>query len=134
MKTWLLDANGILRFLRNDDAVQSPQSKKLLERANAGEVRLLISVLTVAEVFYALRASYKMTRPAAAQVLMRFVLTGVAEVEREDVLLDALQRVVSANVDLGDAVLAVEAVRHGEGVASFDKDFSRFTDVKRYPW
>lgn len=78
-----LDANVLLRFLRNDDPKQSPQAGRLLKRAQDGKTALVVSVLTIAEVFYALRASYKLARAATADVLLQLLQTGVCEVERE---------------------------------------------------
>jgi predicted nucleic-acid-binding protein len=134
MKRCRLDANVLLRFLRNDDPVQSPQAQSLLVRAQKGELHLAISVLTVAEVFYALRASYKQSRLVAAKALLELVQTGVIEVEHEQLLASALERVSAANVDFGDAMLAAEAAAAGDEVASFDRDFTRFPDIKMYAW
>lgn len=134
MKRCLLDANVILRFLRNDDPVQAPQARALLVRAQRGDVDLAVSILTLAEVFYALRTSYKLSRPAAADALVGLLRTGVLEVERQEVIAAALARVSSANVDLGDAMLAAEAAASGDEVASFDRDFNRFPEIKRHVW
>lgn len=129
-----VDANVLLRFLRNDDAKQSPQAGRLLSRAQQGKITLLVSALTIAEVFYALRASYKLPRAATAEVLAQLLRTGACEVEHEALLMAALERVISANVDLGDAMLAASAATSGDPVATFDGDFGRFTDIKLYAW
>jgi predicted nucleic acid-binding protein len=134
MKRCLLDANVLLRFMRNDDPVQSPQARDLLRQAERGEVRLVASILTFAEVFYALRASYRVARPVAAEALSQLLGTGLMEIDQERLLGAALRRVASHNVDLGDAVLAAETATTGDEVASFDQDFRRFTDVRRHDW
>ncbi|MGI8604455.1 MAG: PIN domain-containing protein [Verrucomicrobiales bacterium] len=134
MKRCRLDANVLLRFLRNDDPVQSPQARSLLVRAQKGEIHLAMSVLTLAEVFYALRASYKQPRRAAAAALLRLVQTGAIEIEQEQLLASALESVITANVDLGDAMLAAEAAASGDEVATFDRDFTRFPDIQRHVW
>lgn len=90
----------------------------------------VLSVVTVAEIFYALRASYKLARPEVAVLLDDFVRSGAFEVEQEQRLLGALTRVRLANVDFGDAWLAATAVEAGEAVASFDEDFGKFTDLE----
>ena len=129
-----LDANVLLRFVRNDDRVQSPQARKLLLLAQAGGIELKLSVLCVAEVFYALRASYKFSRPDAARLLGDLLHSLPATIESPQLLLAALERVGRNNVDLGDAMLAETAVDEGHMVASFDQDFNRFDDVTCYPW
>jgi len=127
-----LDANVILRFLRNDDAKQSPAAARLFEKANAGTVRLFVTAVTINEVFFALASFYKLTHPEAAKRILPFVRAGVVEFEAEDCLLDALQRVMSEKVDFGDAYLAASAVSANDLVASFDRDLRRFKDVGLY--
>lgn len=132
MRRILVDANVVLRFLRRDDPVQSEQAKRLMVHAKEGKYNLVLSVLTVAEVFYALRASYKLERGKAAAILTDLLCAGLFEVEEESVLLDALRRVQSANVDLGDAMLAAQALNEECYLASFDQDFLRFPELLRH--
>ena len=134
MTRHLVDANVLLRFLRNDDPVQSPRAKALLALAQQGEVVLAVSVLTMAEVFYALRASYKVSRPAAAELLSQLLRANVLEIEQETIVADALARVGAANVDMGDAVLAAQAAASGDAIATFDRDFTHFPDVRCLQW
>lgn len=129
MKRLHVDANVILRFLRNDDAKQSLRARSLVDSAQRGETILILSSITLAEVFYALRASYRMSRTDAADLLIRLLHTGVFELEDENRMLDALARVARANVDFGDAHLAALAVSTGEPIVSFDQDFKKFSDV-----
>src|SRR5262249_51908803 len=125
-----LDANVILRFLRNDDARQTPAAASLFQRAAHGEVALFVSGVTINEVFFAFTSFYKLSPRATADTLLKFVGTGAVEIEHESCLIDALKRVVSENVDFGDAYLAASARIHNELVASFDHDFRKFKDVK----
>jgi len=129
MKRLHVDANVILRFLRNDDAKQSPRARSLVDSAQRGETALILFSITLAEVFYALRASYRMSRTDAADLLIRLLHTGVFELEDENRMLDALARVARANVDFGDAHLAALAVSTGEPIVTFDQDFKKFSDV-----
>ena len=127
-----LDANVILRFLRNDDPKQSPAAARLFQKAAAGKAALFVSAVTINEVFFAFASFYKLSVPRTAQKLLPFVRTGIAEFEHETPLLDALQRVIDENVDFGDAFLAATAVAQKDSVASFDRDFRKFKDVKLY--
>lgn len=124
-----LDANVVLRFLRNDDTNQSPAAARLFASAKAGKVRLTISAVTVAEAFYVLSRVYKHTKADAAAKLLPLMQSEVLEVDNRPRVLDALQRVTKANVDFGDGYLASAAVEHGDGIASFDEDLQSFTDV-----
>jgi predicted nucleic acid-binding protein len=124
-----LDANVVLRFLRNDDTNQSPAAARLFASAKAGEVRLTISAVTVAEVFYVLSRVYKHTKADAAAKLLPLMQSDVLEVDNRPRVFDALRRVTKANVDFGDGYLAATAVEQGDGIASFDDDLQSFTDV-----
>ena len=124
-----LDANVVLRFLRNDDPSQSPAAERLFARAKNGKAELVITAVTVAEIFYVLARVYKLARPEAAARLLPLCQSAVLEVEQRHRVLDALHRVALANVDFGDAYLAATAAEHGEQIASFDQDLQAFTDV-----
>ncbi|HEY3756223.1 MAG TPA: PIN domain-containing protein [Opitutaceae bacterium] len=130
MTRYHLNANVVLRFLRNDDAQQSPAAARLIESAKTGDAALALSTVTVAEVFYALRTSYKITRRESARLLSKLLRSSVFEVEQASRVLDALQRIEKSNVDFGDAYLAATAAETGEALASFDEDFKRFSDVQ----
>jgi predicted nucleic acid-binding protein len=132
MKRCHLDANVVLRFLRNDDPKQSLAAKRLIESAKAGHVVLVLSAVTIAEVFYAFRASYKMSRPNAARHLGALLRSSVFELENETRVLDTLQHVEKLNVDFGDAYLAVTATESGDSIASFDQDFKKFPQIELY--
>lgn len=124
-----LDANVVLRFLRDDDPKQSAAASRLFASAKAGKVRLAISAVTVAEAFYVLSRVYKHTRADAASRLLPLLQSDVLEVADRNCVLDGLNRVVKANVDFGDGYLAATASESGDAVASFDADLQLFPDV-----
>jgi predicted nucleic acid-binding protein len=127
-----LDANVILRFLRNDDPKQSPAAAKLFQKAARGIETLFISTVTISEVFYAFISSYKLSRSDAARKILPFVRAGVFEFEQEDCVIAALQGVIAENVDFGDAYLAATASHDKALVASFDRDLRKFKDIQLY--
>jgi len=127
-----LDANVIMRFLRNDDAKQSAAAGKLFQKAATEKVSLYVSAVIINEVFFAFTSFYKLSHPDTARKLIPFVRTGIAEFEHETPLLNALERVVAENVDFGDAYLAAFAASRKESVASFDRDLKKFRDIKLY--
>jgi len=127
-----LDANVILRFLRNDDPKQTQAAARLFQKATSGKAALFVSAVTINEVFFAFVSSYKLSHHTASDKLLPFVRSGIAEFEHEACLIDALQRVISENVDFGDAYLAATAAGANDIVASFDHDLRKFKDVKLY--
>jgi predicted nucleic-acid-binding protein len=128
-----LDANVILRFLRNDDPQQAPIAAELFKQAQAKEVELLASPVTLLEVFYVLASTYKQPRVAVAGILHTLVSSGLVTCEDGDIALEALQRITANKVSFGDAYLAATALRAGEELASFDKGVATFKDAKVYP-
>ena len=124
-----LDANVVLRFLRNDHGTQSPAAQRLFADAKDGNTQLLLSAVTVAEIFYVFIKTYKHSRPDAVSKLVPLLQSSVIEVDKRDRVLDTLQRAASANVDFGDAYLAASAAECGESVASFDGDLLAFKDI-----
>jgi predicted nucleic acid-binding protein len=127
-----IDADILLRFLRNDHPDLSPRAAKLIAQANAGKVVLRISAVTIAEVFYALKTSYKVPRRKAAEALINVLRTPAFRLSQPKRILDSLARVMAANVDFGDAYIAAAAVEAGIPVASFDRDLDKFADLKRF--
>lgn len=120
----------MLRFLRNDDPLQSPAAARLFENAKAKKLSLVISAVTVAETFYVLARVYKHTKPDAASKLRPLIQSDTIDIDDRPRVLDALERVIRANVDFGDGYLAATASEDGGNIASFDEDLQRFKDVK----
>ncbi len=125
-----LDANVVLRFLRNDDPLQSPAAARLFENAKAKKLRVAVSAVTVAETFYVLARVYKHTKSDAAAKLRPLLQSDAIDVDNRSRVLDALDRVIRANVDFGDGYLAATAAEDAGRIASFDEDLHRFKDVE----
>lgn len=121
-----LDANIILRFLRNDDPKQSPLAAELFTQAQDDKVELMISAVIILEVFYVLAGSYAMPRPQVAKIIETFLSSGLVSCENDILVMDALRRITSNKISFGDAYLAACAVHAREYVASFDRHLSAF--------
>ncbi len=125
-----MDANILLRFLRDDHKEYSRKARSLIARANAGECVLEVSAVTVAEMFYTLKSVYQIDRRSAANTLADVLNTPAFRLHEPQRVNDALRRVQVANVDFGDAYLAATAHYTNTGVASFDNDLGKFNDIK----
>ena len=128
-----LDANVILRFLRNDDPQQSPTAAALFKRAQAGELRLIVSPVIVLEVFYVLVKSYAMPRPEAANILDTFLASGLVSCEDGGITADALKHITNNKISFGDAYLVATAARTKQELVTFDKGVAAFKDARLYP-
>jgi predicted nucleic acid-binding protein len=131
MKELLLDANVLVRFLVQDDPKQSPAATALFEKAERREVALRLDSLAVAEVVCVLIGRYGRSRTEVVNVLLAVIQNAGVEAFEEAVVADALRRFGALNVDFADAWLEARAAHSGRAVASFDRDFDKFKDVKR---
>jgi predicted nucleic-acid-binding protein len=132
MKEFLLDANVLVRFLVQDDAKQSAAATALFEKAERREVLLHLDALVVAETVYVLIGRYGRSRNEVVNVLLAIIQNAGIETMEEDVVTDALQRFAAFNVDFSDAWLASRGAQLRRPVASFDRDFDKFKDIKRF--
>jgi predicted nucleic acid-binding protein len=132
MKRYILDTNLLVRFLRNDHPTMSSAAAELFLQSASGKVELHLEPTIVAETAFVLTSFYKQGHAEVADAI-RDLITGCRlKVPLEEVTLDALERFKAQPVDFPDALVAAIAAHQGVPVASFDRDFDRFKDVKRF--
>jgi predicted nucleic acid-binding protein len=120
-----VDASVVLRLLTGQPRAQSQAAAALMARADAGEVRLRLCPLVVAEVVWVLISAYDVPRERVADVLTSFLASGGLVVEEGMLLVTALAQMAEQRVDFVDAYLAAKARLSGAPVATFDGDFDR---------
>ena len=123
-----VDANVFLRYVTNDIPEQADAVEALLDRAASGEIRLVTSVLVVAEVVWTLGSFYKRTKEQVRDAVLALCHTPGLDVEDRDGLVQAAEWHAEKNVDFADAYHA--AWMQGRGLteaATFNlKHFRRF--------
>lgn len=102
-----VDANVFLRYLTADIPEQADAVDALLDRAAAGEVRLVTSVLVVAEVVWTLGSFYKRSKAQVRDSVLALCHTPGLDVEDADGLVQAAEWHAELNVDFADAYHAV---------------------------
>jgi len=108
--------------LLNDNDELSQKAKHVMDMADKGEVTLLASVITIAEVVWVLELFYEIAKSRIADTLSVFVSSRGTECEERDNVLLALEGYKSRNVDFIDAYPAQYALgSDAEGVITFDK-------------
>ena len=131
MAKLLLDTNVIIRFLTGDHPAHSPRSRSLFARAAAGDVTLFVTDLALAETVWVLQSFYKLDRTAITTALKGLIGFAGIEVHNKAKLLRALQNFAQSGVNFVDAYHAAIAAADSIAIASFDRDFDQFADVKR---
>ena len=132
MTRYLLDANVVLRFLRDDHPTLSRRASSLFESAAAGDCTIVLPTVVVAECVRVLRSFYDESGERVANVLTALVTSPGIAVDEPEVTVDALARMAANRLDYADCHLAARAARSDEPIASFDRDLDRFEDVRRW--
>ena len=128
MKRLRIDANVLLRFLTGEPKDLAERAARLMVRAERGEVVLVLSPLVVAEMVWVLKSVYRRSYEEIAEVLIPLLSAVGLEAEDREMMIEAMELTRTRNVDFLDAVLALQALREGETICTFDR-----SDFKRLP-
>ncbi|MYH18527.1 MAG: type II toxin-antitoxin system VapC family toxin [Gemmatimonadetes bacterium] len=132
MMKFLLDTNVLLRFLRDDHPNHSPAAQSLFSDASDGKCVLVLTEVAVAEAVWVLESFFRTRRTDIAEGLSKVITCAGVRCMRQFEMIDALNRYAYTNCDFLDCYLAALAAASGDHVATFDRDFDRFDDVKRW--
>jgi uncharacterized protein len=118
----LADTNLFLRYLTNDVPAQADAIDRLLARAEAGELVLVVSPLVIAEVVWALETFYGLDRAVLRDKVLAIANTPGIEVHESHLVIQACAWYVDANVDYADAWNAAWLQDQGlDAVYTFDR-------------
>jgi predicted nucleic acid-binding protein len=127
----LVDTNVLVRFFSGDPPGMAQKARNLVSQADSGHVTLVVLPIILAEVVYTFESFYKMDRRRVAEHLLAFIQCRGIEAVETDRVRDALCRCRDRNAHFADAYLAASAVALKEPIASFDRDFDKFSDLRR---
>ena len=129
MKSYLIDANVILRVLTGSPESQADQAARFLVAAENGDHEVIIPSMVIAEVVFVLSGSvYQIPRPLLVEQLLHFLSNPALHVAERDIIHRALSLFSKSNVDFVDCYLAAAASSEGRHIATFDKDFKKLGD------
>jgi predicted nucleic-acid-binding protein len=112
----IVDANIILRYLLEDDAVLSGKAAIILEHK---DVHTPFEVL--AEVVYVMQGVYKVSRQTISDVLSRFLMLPNISTNDTPVAIEALRLYAEKGLDFVDSLLCGYSRINGVTVHTFDK-------------
>ncbi|MEK6655266.1 MAG: PIN domain-containing protein, partial [Thermodesulfobacteriota bacterium] len=127
------DANVFLRYLTNDDPEKANRVESLLDRAAAGEVRLLTTEMVLAEVVWVLESGFGLKNHQIAPMVKAILASPGIEVINGHFVARALDYYLSHNIDFIDVYIAavMEKLKVAD-IFSFDrKHMGRIRTITR---
>ncbi len=122
----VIDTNLLVRYLTEDDPDKANAVESLLKRAGAGEERLLVPSVVIAELVWVLESFYKLEVPQIAQLVDAILTTPGLEVQDDVLIRDAATIYERDGVDFVDAwVMAFAKQRQVSHIYTFDKKHFR---------
>lgn len=120
-----LDTNVLVRYIMQDDAVQSPKATALIESLSS-ENPGYIAIVSVVELYWVLTSSYELSAQQAAQALEAILRTKQLLVERADQVTRALRVFGDGKADFADCLIERAAASAGCGqTMTFDVNASK---------
>ena len=129
-KRRLIDTNLIVRYLVQDHEAHARTAERLFAACDRGEMTLLVLPEVVAECVFVLESFYKHARIDIARVMADLIASPGIELDDLALHLDALRRYSETKLHFVDCTIAAAAAANGLAVATLDRDFRRFADVR----
>ena len=117
-----LDTNVLVRYLTQDDAVQSAKTNQLIEQTITDGNRFFINQIVLCELVWVLTRAYNYPKSDVVQVIEKILLTRHFEIEDKNTVSQALNYYKTSRADFADCLIGVKNSKNGcETTLSFDK-------------
>ena len=127
-----LDTNIIVRYLAQDDPVQSPKAVQIVERRLTEDSPGFVSLVTMVETVWVLDSVYGLTIEETAAAVERMLQIDVLVVENEQEVFAAMTALKSGQGSFADAVIAALGARAGcSRTLTFDQGALRLPGFER---
>jgi predicted nucleic-acid-binding protein len=108
-----LDTNILVRYLAQDDPIQSPKATEIVERRLTERDPGFISVMAIVETAWVLDRAYGLTDHEVAAAIERILQADVLLVENEQEVFAAMVALRDGNGSFADALIAALGARAG---------------------
>ena len=105
-----LDTNVIVRYLVQDDPVQSAAASRVFEDLLSAENRGFVSAVVLCEVVWVLKRGYKVRKPGLCRVVRGLLAAEELELEHRDLVSKALARFEKGSADFSDFLIGERAL------------------------
>jgi predicted nucleic-acid-binding protein len=125
-----IDTNLVIRHLAQDNANQAEMAGELFDACDRGEITIVLLPAVLAECVFVLESFYRKRRSDIAYALSQLITSPGIEMGDVEINLDALERYGKTKIHFIDCVIAAFAAENGVSVATLDRDFRKFSDVR----
>jgi predicted nucleic-acid-binding protein len=117
-----LDTNVLVRYLVQDDPVQSKKANALIDRSAAQDAAMFINHVVMCELAWVLERGYGYARADLAELIEKILLARQFEIEKKDLVWAALADFSTSRADFADCLIGVTNVTAGcESTLTFDR-------------
>jgi predicted nucleic-acid-binding protein len=117
-----LDTNILVRYIAQDDPIQSPIATDIMERRLTAQTPGFISLVAMVETVWVLERSYRVARAELAAIIERLLQTSTIVVEHERAVFAAMFAVRKGIGSFSDALIADLGERAGcQHTVTFDQ-------------
>jgi predicted nucleic-acid-binding protein len=109
----VLDTNVLIRYLTQDDPVQSAKATEIIERRLTGKNPGFVSVVAMVETVRVLDRAYSLTAKEISSVVERMLQIEVLTIENEQQVFSAMIALKQGRGSFSDALIAELGVRAG---------------------
>lgn len=99
-----LDTNIVVRYIAQDDAVQSPKATRLFESLSSENMGF-ITLVSMVELVWVMQGCYKASKEESVVILQTLLQTREILIENADVVVQALRAYSTSSADFADGLI-----------------------------
>jgi predicted nucleic-acid-binding protein len=123
-----LDTNVLVRYLAQDDPVQSPKATTLIERQLTEQEPGFVSLVAMAETAWVLERAYQLADAEIAAAIERTLQADVLVIESEQEVFTAMIALREGRGSFADALIGALGTKAGcKSTVTFDRKARRFS-------
>ena len=108
-----LDTNILVRYLTQDDPIQSPKAREIIERRLTEEKPGFVSIVAMVETVWVLEHAYRLTARKIAAAVERMLQIDVLVIENEQEVFTAMIALKEGQGSFADSIIAGLGARVG---------------------
>lgn len=99
-----LDTNIVVRYIAQDDAIQSPKATQLIESLS-NENLGFITLISIVELVWVMQGCYQASKEEVVTILQSLLHTREFVIENAEVVAKALHTYAASNADFADCLI-----------------------------